>query len=82
MTTNQQTVTILHPFRIHHRESGQNMGVFFAQDAANALAAMHRDAGYRDVRSVGGVIVWPDEETRAVCGGFESWSVVREESED
>lgn len=52
-----------------YSQSGDDFGLWNGLSAAHALADMHREAGYADVR-VGpfGDIIWPDEETQRVCG--------------
>jgi len=54
--------------------AGADHGAWGGATAAHALAAMHRDAGYR-VRVALGRIVWPDGETRRLCGDVEDWQI-------
>ena len=56
---------------------GADYGKWRAQDAAGALAALHRAAGYTDVRARDGQLCWPDDETREICGGLDVWHVRR-----
>lgn len=58
--------------------AGVIMGVYEGATPAEALAAMHRDAGY-DVRAEGDRVVFPDAETERICGGLDDW-LVREVS--
>lgn len=54
---------------------GQLMGAYNGVSRADALAAMHRDAGYPRVRAEGEEVVFPDEDTAELCGGMSRWTV-------
>ena len=54
--------------------TGNTMGTYEGTTPAEALAAMHRDAGYR-VRVDGGEIVFASEGDAEVCGGLDAWTV-------
>jgi hypothetical protein len=56
-------------------KSGTDHGLHRGATPADALAALHRDAGYPDVRAEGGAIVWPDDETRDLCGDLDAWTI-------
>jgi hypothetical protein len=62
--------------------AGKVLGSFEGQTAAEALLALHRDAGYgpRQVWVEDGELHFDCEETRALCGGLEAYSVVPEQS--
>lgn len=66
-------------YRITLTETGQHCGHWHGTSPADALAAMHRNAGHADVR-VGpfGTIIWPDEDTLAVCGDVEDWTITED----
>lgn len=56
-------------------KAGADYGEWTADTAAEALAAMHRDAGYDDVTALGDEVVFPDSETEEMCGGLDAWLV-------
>lgn len=56
-------------------KAGETMGTFEGASAAEALAAMHRDAGY-DVRAEDGALVFRSDEDERLCGGLDDWRVV------
>jgi len=54
--------------------AGQDYGRCEGESEAEALVALHHDAGYLDVRYTSlGQIVWPDAETEQICGGVDEW---------
>lgn len=62
-------------YRIHNLHSGATFGEYEGEDAAEAVAAMHRDAGYPGVRAENGRLTFPDDETARLCGDIgEAWS--------
>lgn len=62
-------------FQITNLYTGDDYGVYRGADAAEAVAAMHRDAGYPQVRAKAGELVFPDEETALLCGNLgEAWA--------
>lgn len=54
--------------------SGNTYGHYQGRTPADALAAMHVDAGYV-VHVEGGVLVWHDAADETLCGGLDRWSV-------
>lgn len=64
-------------FRIFSNQ-GSDFGSWRGETAAHALSKLHRKAGYdvkwnRETDSV----VFPDDETREICGDVENWSIER-----
>lgn len=55
-------------------KAGQDHGGWPASTAVEALASMHVDAGYQ-VHVQGDELVFPDTETRQVCGGIGDWTI-------
>ena len=53
---------------------GTTFGHYAGRTPADALAAMHRDAGY-GVTVEGGVLVWHDDADEVLCGGLDRWHV-------
>jgi len=60
-------------YRIYS-EAGVDHGTWQGHDAAEALAAMHREAGY-DVYADKGRLVFQHAADRKVCGDVEDWIV-------
>ena len=54
--------------------SGTSYGTYQGRTPADALAAMHRDAGYR-VTSEDGELIWHDDADEVTCGGLDRWNV-------
>jgi hypothetical protein len=51
-------------------------GVVECANPAAAVARVCREAGYMGVEEEDGRLVWPDEETKRLCGDLgETWSV-------
>jgi hypothetical protein len=61
-------------YYIEGKAQGAVMGIYQGADPAEALASMHRDAGY-DVRAEGGSMIFGDDETRELCGDLDAWHV-------
>jgi hypothetical protein len=55
-----------------------SFGHYKGQTPADALAAMHRDAGYRVVAE-DGELIWHDAADEVTCGGLDCWNVRRVE---
>jgi len=55
-----------------------SFGHYAGRTPADALAAMHVDAGYR-VRAEDGELIWHDAADEAICGGLDCWQVRRVE---
>jgi len=55
-----------------------SFGHYAGRTPADALAAMHRDAGYRVVAE-DGELIWHDAADEAICGGLDLWTVRRVE---
>ena len=55
-----------------------SFGHYAGRTPADALAAMHRDAGYR-VTAEDGELIWHDAADEAICGGLDLWTVRRVE---
>jgi len=53
---------------------GTSYGTYQGRTPADALAAMHRDAGYR-VAVEDGALIWHDDADEALCGGLDRWTV-------
>ena len=53
-------------------KAGVGMGTYEGSSKAEALAAVHRDAGY-DVACVDGELRFPDAATRELCGDVADW---------
>ena len=51
-----------------------SFGHYEGRTPADALAAMHRDAGYR-VTSEDGELIWHDDADEVTCGGLDRWNV-------
>ncbi len=70
------TTTTQRTFRITSRSTGADFGCFDAASELDALATMHRDAGY-DVTmdETGTELVWDDADDAALCGGLDVWRV-------
>jgi hypothetical protein len=62
-------------FRITSK-SAQDMGTYQGASEVDALAAMHRDAGY-DVTldETGTELVFASESDREICGDIDDWTV-------
>lgn len=58
-------------------KAGQYHGEYQGQTPAEALAALHRDAGYHGVHynAEDDRIIWPSEETRGLCGDVGDWVI-------
>jgi hypothetical protein len=69
-STERETMT----YKIESK-AGQQMGEYEGATAAEALAAMHRDAGYSTVRAEGDHVIFPDAETADICGDVDAWIV-------
>jgi len=62
-------------YRILNRSTGEDFGTYEGVCDADALAAMHRAAGY-DVTIDGHEdLVFESDYDTDTCGGFERWSV-------
>jgi len=60
-------------------KNGENFGTFQGSTPAEALLAMHREAGYQPDQvwiDEDGDITFASEETEALCGGLDAWRVV------
>lgn len=57
-----------------YSKAGADHGAYEAASPVEALAIMHRDAGY-DVEVIDGEIVFRDTETARLCGGLSDWSI-------
>lgn len=55
--------------------SQTTMGHYEGETAAHALAAMHRDAGYRVSVDADGDLVFASAEDERLCGGLDCWKV-------
>ena len=55
-------------------KSGATMGTYEGETPAEALAAMHRDAGYT-VTVEDGDVAFRSDDDRAVCGGVDEWTI-------
>lgn len=62
-------------YRIYSR-CGIDHGAYTGASKADALAAMHRDAGYPVKVTPSGRLAFPDAETAALCGGVDQWDIV------
>ena len=51
-----------------------SFGHYEGRTPADALAAMHRDAGYR-VTAEDGELIWHDDADEVTCGGLDRWHV-------
>ena len=51
-----------------------SFGHYTGQTPADALCAMHVDAGYR-VAVEGGDLIWHDDADEVTCGGLDRWHV-------
>lgn len=60
-------------YRITSR-AGKDYGLYSGTNPTQALAALHRAAGYR-VSAVDDQLQFPDEETRRICGDIKDWIV-------
>lgn len=60
-------------FRVSSRDGSINE-IIPAVNKVEALASLHQLAGY-DVKVKSGKIVWPDEDTRIICGEVEDWFI-------
>lgn len=56
-------------------QAGTGFGDYEGETPADALAAMHADAGYTGITAENGTIVWPDAKTRETCGDVEDWLI-------
>lgn len=58
--------------------SGVEMGAYHGLIPTEALVALHHDAGYQAVKydAATDSIIWPDYDTKQICGGIESWVIV------
>jgi len=54
--------------------SGTSYGTYRGRTPADALAAMHVDAGYR-VTAEDGELIWHDDADEVICGGLDRWHV-------
>lgn len=52
-----------------------DMGEYKGTCKADALRAMHEDAGYQGVTVLYGDLYFEDPETEAICGGMDTWAV-------
>ena len=75
------TTTTQRTFRITNRSTGADFGTY-ASDAAGdvaaleALASMHRDAGYDvAIDETGTELVFASEGDERLCGGLDVWRV-------
>ena len=59
-------------------DGGTSYGTYQGRTPADALAAMHRDAGYRVVVE-DGALIWHDDADEVTCGGLDCWQVRRVE---
>jgi hypothetical protein len=66
-------------YKIYSR-SGDDFGIHSGYDRAEALAAAHRSAGY-NVSYCAGELIFPDEETRKMCGDMDDWIFERPPTE-
>ena len=55
-----------------------SFGHYTGRTPADALCAMHVDAGYR-VAVEGDTLIWHDAADEALCGGLDLWTVRRVE---
>lgn len=55
-------------------KDGADFGTYTGETAAHALAAMHRDAGYK-VSVEAGELVFASESDAELCGGLDAWTV-------
>lgn len=55
-------------------KAGTPMGDWAGETAADALAAMHQEAGY-ECRAIDGEVVLENEDHRAVAGGVANWII-------
>lgn len=60
-------------FRIESK-AGVEMGVWSANTRAEALFAMHREAGY-DVTLIDDELLFKGDTDEALCGGLDCWYV-------
>ena len=51
-----------------------SFGHYEGRTPADALAAMHGDAGYR-VTAEDGELIWHDDADEVLCGGLDRWNV-------
>ena len=54
---------------------GTTYGHYTGRTPADALAAMHTEAGYR-VAAEGGELIWHDDADEVLCGGLDRWHVL------
>ena len=54
--------------------SGTSYGTYQGRTPADALAAMHLEAGYR-VAVEGDTLIWHDDADEVTCGGLDRWNV-------
>ena len=55
-------------------EAGEDMGIYEGTTKTEALAAMHRAAGY-DVKVLDDELVFKGDKDEELCGGLDAWSV-------
>ena len=53
---------------------GTTFGHYAGRTPADALAAMHVEAGYR-VAAEDGELIWHDDADEVLCGGLDRWNV-------
>jgi len=61
-------------YEISTLHGGTSFGHYEGRTPADALAAMHVDAGYR-VAVEDGTLIWHDDADEALCGGLDRWTV-------
>lgn len=70
------TTTTQRTFRITSRSTGADFGCFEAGSELDALATMHRDAGYEvTLDETGTELVFASEGDERLCGGLDVWRV-------
>ena len=68
------------PFQIYSY-AGDDYGVWDGVCPADALATLHREAGY-DVKAVDGELVFADPIEGRLCGALDAWEVKEAEAAD
>lgn len=66
---------MMHTYRIVS-EAGIDMGLWQGETAAEALLALHRDAGYSEQQvwlGGDGELHFDSDDTRELCGGIDDW---------
>ena len=65
-------------YSISNRSTGADFGTFEAGSEVDALATMHREAGYDvAVREDGAELVFASDADRDLCGDVDAWIVRR-----